>query len=210
MKRSFALPRIVFVIPIAAVVIAGLVVFKLTRRYEPPVEESAFDVRPAPLFMIEDQHSRMVRLASYIGRSKLLIVFFDGSQGPDHSELLSRLCDAYPEIHATGAIVLAISAARPSQNRYGAQLEHLKVDPSRAAAADVDELRYPFPLLSDILDYNEHRKYQAFDERTGQPLEAVFVVDRAGLIQYAHLGPDITPSKPDAAADWVKELREVR
>ncbi len=193
-------------IPISAVVIAGLVTFKMTRNYAPPAEESEFDARLAPLFEIEDQHSRKVRLKSYIGRQKLLIVFFDGSQGPEHSELLSRVRDSFSEIHLTGAVVFAISAARPSQNRYGAHLERLKLDQSGAAAAEQGELRYPFPLLSDILDYNVHRKYQAFDERTRQPLEAVFVVDRAGLIQYAHLGPD----KLGTAADWVKELHEVR
>jgi peroxiredoxin len=196
----------VLAIPISAAVIAGLVAYKMTRRYEPPAEESASDVRFAPLFAIEDQHRRMVRLASYIGRGKLLIVFFDGSEGPDQSELLARLRDAYPEIHATGAVVLAISASRPSQNRYGAHLERLKADPSGPAATEQDELRYPFLLLSDILDYNEHRKYLAFDERAGKPLEAVFVVDRAGLIQHAHLGP----GHLGTAADWIKELREVR
>jgi peroxiredoxin len=198
--------RIALVIPISAAVIAGLVVFKWTRRYEAPAEENAFDVRPAPHFHLEDTHSRIVRLESYIGRHKLLIVFFDGSRGPDHSDLLSRLRDNFPGSHATGAVVLAISAARPSQNRYGANLEHLKIDSSGAVSPEQDELRYPFLLLSDILDYKEHRKYQAFDERTGQPREAVFVVDRAGLIQYAHLGPD----RLGTAADWIKELREVR
>jgi peroxiredoxin len=198
--------RIVWAIPISAAVIAGLVAFKLTRRYEGPAEESAFDIRPAPLFQLADQHSRMVRLQSYQGRHKLLIAFFDGSQGPDHSQLVTRLRENFAGIHATGAVVLAISAARPSQNRYGAHLEHLKVEPSGAGAAGDDELRYPFPLLSDILDYDVHRKYQAFDERTGKPREAVFVVDRAGLIQYAHLGPD----QLGTADDWIRELHEVR
>jgi len=198
--------RIVWVLPISAAVIAGLVAYKMTRRFEDTADESAFDVRPAPLFQLADQHSRIVRLKSYIGRHKMLIVFFDGSRGPDHSDLLSRLRDKYQEIHTTGAVVLAISAARPSQNRYGANLEHLKVDPSGAAATEQDELRYPFLLLSDILDYKEHRNYEAFDERTGKPREAVFVVDRAGLIQYAHLGPD----QLGAVEDWIKELREVR
>jgi peroxiredoxin len=203
--------RIVLVIPISAVLIAGLMAYKMTRRYEPPVESNAgesneFEGRPAPLFSIEDQHSRMVRLKSYVGRQKLLIVFFDGSQGPDHSELLTRLKAAFPELHATGAVVLAISASRPSQNRYGAHLEHLKANTQGSAATEQDELRYPFLLLSDILDYNVHRMYQAFDERTGQPLEAVFVVDRAGLIQFAHFGPD----HMGTAAEWIKDLQDVR
>jgi peroxiredoxin len=198
--------RILLLIPLSAAVIAGLVVFKMTRRYEAPGDESAFDVRPAPHFQLEDTHSRMVRLKSYLGRSKLLIVFFDGSRGPDHSELLSRLRENYLEIHATGAIVLAISAARPSQNRYGANLEHLKIDATGSGTAEQDELRYPFMLLSDILDYAVHRQYEAFDERTGKPREAVFVVDRAGLIQHAHLGAD----QLGAAEKWIRELRQVR
>ena len=206
LTQPTSMRRIVLMLPITAAVIAGLVAFKLTRRYEAPADESAFDVRPAPHFQLYDQHSRTVRLVSYKGRHKLLIVFFDGSQGPDHSELLARLGDKFAEIHATGAIVLAISAARPSQNRYGAHLEHLKIDSSGAGATGHEELRYPFPVLSDILDYEVHRQYQAFDARLGQPLEAVFVVDRAGLIQSAHMGPD----QLGIAADWIKELREVR
>lgn len=198
--------RIVWVLPISAVLIAGLVAYKMTRRYEAPADESVFDIRPAPLFQLEDQHSRIVRLKSYIGRHKLLVVFFDGSQGPDHSQLLGQLVGKYMEIHATGAVILAISAARPSQNRYGANLEHLKVDPSGAALTEQEELRYPFLLLSDILDYKEHRNYEAFDARTGKPREAVFVVDRAGLIQYAHRGPD----QLGTVEDWIKELRLVR
>ena len=102
--------------------------------------------------------------------------------------------------------MLAISAARPSQNRYGAQLEHLKIDASGGGAAEQEELRYPFPLLSDILDYAVHRQYEAFDERTGKPREAVFVVDRAGLIQFVHRGP----GKLGRADDWIKELHDVR
>ena len=198
--------RIVLVIPISAAVIAGLVVFKWTRRYEAPADDIAFDVRPAPYFQLEDTHSRMVRLKSYIGRSKLLIVFFDGSQGPDHSELLSQLGDNYREIHATGAVVLAISAARPSQNRYGVNLEHLKINPAGANSSEQDELRYPFTLLSDILDYAVHRQYGAFDDRSGKSREAVLVVDRAGLIQYAHLGPEQLGN----AVEWIRELRQVR
>ena len=199
--------RIILVLPISAAVVVGLVAYKMSRRYETPAEESAFDVRPAPHFrQLYDQNSRLLRLESYLGRQKLLIVFFDGSQGPDHSELLTRLRDTFAEIHETGAVVLAISAARPSQNRYGAKLEHLKVVPSGAGTAGDEELRYPFPLLSDIVDYEEHKKYHAFDERAGKPLEAVFVVDRAGLIQYAHLGPD----QLGTADDWIKELREIR
>ena len=70
--------------------------------------------------------------------------------------------------------------------------------------------RFPFPLLSDISSAETptpvHREYGAFDENTNQPREGVFVVDRAGLIQHSHFGPD----RLGAPADWVHELGQAR
>ena len=199
------------VLPVSGLIIAGLVAYKAGRVYDPQPTGPAELARPAPLFELYDQHSQIVRLAAYLGRHKLLIVFFDGSQGPDHSLLLARLQAAYQELARTGAKVLAISAARPSQNRYGAKLEHRS-----GAAAPAGELKFPFPLLSDvpvagregapIVEFPRHRDYGAFDEQSGQPREAVFVVDRSGVIRYTHLGPDGLQA-PD---DWVHELKEVR
>lgn len=198
--------RILLVIPVSAAVIIALVAFKMTRTYEPVAAGSTGDVRPAPLFQLPDEHSRTVRLASYVGRQKILIVFFDGSRGPGQSPLLQQLRNDFPLIDATGATVFAISAARPSQNRYGANLEHLKIDPARGGTPTPEEIRYSFRLLSDIVDYQWHRLYGAFDAATGQPREAVYVVDRAGLIQHEHLGP----AGLGAPEDWVRELKEVR
>jgi len=55
-------------------------------------------------------------------------------------------------------------------------------------------------------DPNQTITVVVFDERTGQPREAVFVVDRAGLIQHAHLGSD----RLGTAEEWIRELRQVR
>jgi peroxiredoxin (alkyl hydroperoxide reductase subunit C) len=184
-------------------VIAGLVAFKLTRRYEPAVDEKPGTVRPAPLFQLYDQHSQIVRLARYVGRHKLLIVFYDGSRGPDASTLLGQLRERFPELHRARAIVLAISASRPSENRYGVNLERR---PAVAAPAPESESHYPFPLLSDILDFEVHRQYGAFDFDAQKPREAVFVVDRSGTIRYAHFGP----ADLGEIDDWVRELNAVR
>src|SRR6266478_4957443 len=174
--------RILLLIPVSAALIAGLVAFKLTRHYEPPVEvPSAAAVRPAPLLTLYDQNSEIVRLKErYIGRAKLLIVFYDGTRGPEGSPLLATLRQRYGDLHATGAVVLAISAARPSENRYGKNLEHRKAAGQSGSSSD-GEIRYPFPVLSDIV-YEWHRQFGAFDEKTQQPLEAAFIVDQAGLI----------------------------
>jgi peroxiredoxin len=191
--------RIFLVIPISGAIIAGLVWYRLHRA---PVVVSpvavAKAVRPAPPFLLYDDQSQIVRLARYIGRHKLLIVFFDATNGPDGSELLNALREGeqFLPIHETGAIVLAIGAVRPSE---------LRPPPDERGERTFRERPFPFPLLADF-DGTVHRLYGAFDEASGKPREAVFVVDRIGIIRHTHLGPDDlgTPG------DWARELRQVK
>jgi hypothetical protein len=51
-----------------------------------------------------------------------------------------------------------------------------------------------------------HRQYRAFDYDAQKPREAVFVVDRSGLIRFAHFGPKLLGQ----IDDWVGELNAVR
>ncbi|MBI3863992.1 MAG: redoxin domain-containing protein [Planctomycetia bacterium] len=195
--------RIFFILPLAAAAIFGLAAYKLTRRYEPLRDADYEKPQPAPPFILADEHSRPVRFDQrYRGRQKVLIVFFDGTHGPDRNPLVAALRDRFSDLKRTGAAVLAISAARPAQNRYGVNLERRRSGEERPE----DELQFPFPLLSDILDYQEHRRYGAFDAEANQPIEAVFVVDRVGLIQYSHIGA----AKLGGVDDWIRELRDVR
>jgi peroxiredoxin len=195
--------RIFLVIPLAAVAILGLAAFKLSRRYEPLRPEDYARPEPAPAFSLADEHQRLVRFdQQFRGRQKVLIAFFDGTQGPDHSPLVTTLRDRFSDLKRTSAAVVAISAARPSQNRYGANLElHQSAAPNPNA-----ELKFPFPLLSDILDYDVHKRYGAYDANADRPLEGVFIVDRTGLIQHSHIGTERL-GNPD---EWIRELREVR
>jgi peroxiredoxin len=183
--------RVLLVIPFSAVVIVGLAWFKLTRTYShAPVAAVATGVRPAPLFQLYDEHSQIVRLARYIGRHKLLVVFYDGTRGPDRSELLQSVKHNYAKLYEKGLIVLAIGASRPAENRAGIERDG----------------PFGFPILSDVFDYEAHRRWGAFDTAANKSREAVFVVDRSGVIRHSHLGPDGLGT-PD---QWARELKEVR
>jgi peroxiredoxin len=191
--------RILLVIPISGIIIAGLVWYRLHRPPASAVPVApAMAVRPAPQFLLYDDQSQIVRLARYIGRHKLLIVFFDAAKGPDGSDLLNRLREGsqFLPIHETGAVVLAIGALRPSE---------LRPPPNERGERTFREHPFPFPMLADF-DGTVHRLYGAFDEAHGKPREAVFVVDRTGIIRHTHLGPDDlgTPG------DWARELRQVK
>lgn len=190
--------KILLVIPISAIVVAGLVWYRIHR---PPAAigqtTSAATMRPAPLFQLYDEQSQIVRLARYIGRHRLLIVFFDGTRGPDQNELLLDLRQKFLPIHETGAIVLAISALRPSE---------LRPAPNERGERTSREEPFPFGMLADINDFEVHRLYGAFNETTGQPREAAFVIDRTGIIRHVHLGPDGLGG-PEL---WANELRSVK
>lgn len=189
---------ILFLIPISAAVIAGLVTYRIQRPPAPaPPTAVATIARPAPLFQLYDEQSQIVRLARYLGRHRLLIIFFDGTGGPDRSELLLELRREFLPIHETGAIVLAISGLRPSELRPAAN--------ERGERTARDE-PFPFEMLADINDYEVHRLYGAYDDARGRPREAVFVVDRTGMIRHGHLGPDDLGSP----VRWAEELRQVK
>ena len=133
------------------------------------------------------------RLEAYVGRHKLLVVFFDGEHGLETSPLLIELRDGVEKITAAGAKVFAISGSVPAHHR-----ELIERDGP-----------FHFPLLSDILEsgvFGVHRQWGAYDERADRPIEAVFVVDGAGIVRHAHLGPDDLGT----ADDWVRELRKVK
>lgn len=173
-----------------AVVIAGVVGFKLAYPQWHLLEGRrglAAISQPAPLFQLYDQNSEIVRLQRYLGRHKLVVVFFDPQRGIGDNPLLMTLSEHLLELHQARAVVLAISSARPAEHRQGAERG----------------TKVAFPLLSD-LELWVHRRWGAFDVERNQPREAVFIIDRAGRIRHVHLGPDNLGD----GSTWVTELQE--
>lgn len=186
------MPKVLLVIPVSAILIAGLVTYKLSRPNAPsPIFPAAGAdvVRPAPLFRLNDQQMQLVRLERTFGRKKMLIAFFDAKYGRQRSQLLETLRRDFGKIHDAGAAILAISATPRLAQRSGIERDG----------------PFPFPLLSD-LDYQVHQQWGAVDATTKQPCEAVFIIDRSGLIRRMHLGPEGLGSPEE----WADELRHVR
>ena len=163
--------RRLWLLAAAAIVIAGLCVFRATRSYAPQSTASAAPVRgPAPAFELYDENSpsHLVRLSSYLGRQRVFVAFYDGSRGAHRSQALDLLRTEWPQLRKADVSVLAISKALPQDNRK-----------------DMAEFgTYPFPLLSDV-DLSAHQAWGRYDEQRRQPLEGVFLVDRAGRVAWS-------------------------
>ena len=181
--------RRAFVPIVAGIVIATLCAWRIAtnrpQTYEDQVSVAVM-LRPAPGFEARDVDNHLVRLAAFLGRHKIIVLFFDGEAGADKDPDLLRLRDRYGELHALDVKVIAISAALPQQNRLATR----------------DLGKFPFPLVSDVDPLNPaevwriHRTWGRLDSKTGKPQTGVFYVDRTGLVLFTPEGP-----KPMADVD---------
>jgi peroxiredoxin len=186
--------RRILVLPFAVLVIASLTAWKLTR---PPSEqivprESPGHPGAAPLFVLEDERglpsdersddpadtSRKprVRLATYLGRHRLLVAFFDGRAGVETDPVLLRLREKFPEIDARGTKIFAVGTA-PRED-----FETLL----QACGP------FPFPLLRDPNGFATEQWGRAEFDEGGQIVRTrpgLFVVDRAGKVLSHSSGP---------------------
>lgn len=187
--------RRILVLPLAALVIIALTVYRLNRGERPiaAVPRSAADLprtAPALALPLSDQHKHPVKLERYYGRAPIVIVFFDKDAGADHDPYLMRLHDCYSKLEAAGIEVVGISRATPFENQ---QVEE------RAG------LKFPFPLLSDIHPQGlspapVHIQFGLFNPATGGTRTAMFLIDRAGQIPWEGQYPRPVRD-PDAAVD---------
>ena len=172
LNESLLLPdRRLWLLGAAAVVIVGLCVFRVTRTYAPQSTATpAAQTGPAPAFELYDENSpsHLVRLSAYLGRQRVFVVFYDGSQGAHHSQVLDVLRTEWPKLRKADVYVLVISKALPQENRKD------------MAAHE----KYPFPLLSDV-DLSAHRAWGRYDEQRRLPLEGAFLVDRRGDVAWS-------------------------
>ena len=126
--------------------------------------------RLAPRIELYDQKSQLVKFERYLGRTKMVVVFFDGETGADADPWLTQLRDHHDQVKAAGVQVIGIGLATPYANRE-----------SEKRSQD-----FPFPLLSDIGKDNPapaHTKWGRFDPSDGTFQTGVFLVDRSGMVE---------------------------
>jgi peroxiredoxin len=168
-------PRIL-VLPIAALIIAALVVWRYQRETTVASQPLGADspLLLAPRFALYDQHSQMVKFERYLGRTEILVVFFDDVTPLDVNPLLSRLRRDHTALEASGLQVVAVSQATPHAIRQAEQ---------RAGE------QFPFPVLTDIdmqtpIPVPVHRLWGLADDKSPAVRSGVFHVDRRGMVAY--------------------------
>jgi peroxiredoxin len=173
-------PRHLF-LPIAAVLIAGLCVYRATRPASPVVviESGPQRALPPRSWELPDQDFRLVKFDRFLGRHPVVVLFFDGTKSIETDPLLVWLRDHAEAIYDAGWRIIAISAAKPAEVRSAA---------TRAGVA------WPFPVLTDMhlrdpAPVPVHHLWSRVDRTTGEPQPALFLVDRMGYVPYEHGRP---------------------
>ena len=123
----------------------------------------------APDFEIKDQHGQLVKLSSFRGEKNVVITFYPYSFTGTCTGELCALRDDLGSFQNEKVQLLAISCDSPFSQRVYAEKE-----------------RYTFPVLSDFWPHGAVAKaYYVFDEKKGCAVRGSFVIDKAGVIQFA-------------------------
>ena len=186
--------RLIFVLALG-VLIATVTIARIVTNQPQTYEEqvaAAVMMRPAPGFEALDSEGHLVRLSAWLGRHRIILVFFDGERGADQDADLLKLRDRFAELKETDVKIVGVTLSIPQINR---------------AAMDRAGGTFPFPLVSDI-DFQSpegtmriHRHWGRLDAIGEQPLKGVFLIDRKG--QVAYVGPI---PKPYDNVDQVLEI----
>jgi peroxiredoxin len=129
--------------------------------------------RVAPNFSLNSTPDQKVSLKDFRGQP-VVLAFYPADWSPVCTDQLSLYAEVMPEF-----------------KKYHAELLAVSVDNIWSHLAFAKDRKLNFPVLSDFEPKGSiSRKYGAFNEKSGESLRALFVMDPKGVISWSHLSPD--------------------
>jgi len=120
----------------------------------------------APVFEAKDQNGNIVKLASYLGKSNVVLYFYPKDDTPGCTREACSLRDGFSAIKATGAVVLGVSA-----------------DDVGSHAAFARKYDLPFSILADP-DGTLIHAYGVKMPLLKMATRVTFIIDKQGIIRY--------------------------
>lgn len=187
--------------PLCGVVAAVVACVQTSFADEISIAADARQTRPLrasaaiPDMALKDAEGKDVKLSSLHEAGPVVLVFFRGGWCPICTKHTGALIKIHPQVKELGAQLVGISPDNPDSSKDNATKNSI-----------------PFPILSDAdvaaakafglafrVDDETLKKYKGFgidlEKASGQqhhalPVPAVFIVDKAGKIAFAHTDPD--------------------
>jgi len=150
-----------------------------------PIEVGA----QAPDFILKDQNNQEVALADFNGRKAVLLVFYPLAFSGTCQGEMAEIRDNLTEYANDYVQVLTVSVDSAYSHKIWAEREG-----------------YNFPLLADFWPHGAvAQAYGVFNERAGFADRGTFVIDKAGVVRYAHLQG---PGEARDQKTWRETLKE--
>ena len=143
----------------------------------------------APDFTLKDQNNQPVTLSDFRGKKNVLIVFYPLAFTGTCQGELAEIRDNLPEYANDDVQVLTVSVDSPYSHKVWAEREG-----------------FTFPLLADFWPHGAvAQAYGVFHEQAGFANRGTFVIDREGVVRYAHMQG---PGEPRDQRTWRDTLKE--
>ncbi len=151
----------------------------------------------APDFLLPEARGRQVRLSERWREGPVVLSFYRGGWCPYCNLQLSALQRVLPDIHATGANLIAVSPQSPDNSLSTAEKLHLAFDvlsdrEDRVAREYGLVFEVSEPLRNiyrdwgiDLPSWNKENSWEL-------PVPATYVIDRNSVVVAAHIDTDYT------------------
>jgi peroxiredoxin len=153
----------------------------------------------APEFSLTDLRCKTVSSAELLHRAPLVMVFFRGRWCPYCVAQLEALRDAFPQIEAVGASVIAISPQTPKQMDFMREQHRLCFPLLRDEGNQVAEkfgIAYEVPQEQQELYRRSFVNLPFINGFNREPwtlsIPSTFIVDATGTVRYASVHADFT------------------
>lgn len=177
-----------------------------TRKLTPAEKISATGVTErakkvgdrAPVFALPDAQGVTVRLTELLARGPVVLTWYRGEWCPYCNRYLAELQSRRDEFDAAGATIVAISTQKPERTSATAKKSNatffvLSDAGGKVAGAYGVKFTMPEDMLTEYRGYGiDLAEYNGPEGADSLPLSATYVVDRSGIIRYAHVEADYT------------------
>ena len=137
----------------------------------------------APDFTIKNQNNQRVTLSSFRGSRNVLVVFYPFAYSSICTGELCSIQEDLDDFQNEDVQILAISADHPFALKSWAESQG-----------------FEFPLLSDFWPHGKiSRIYGVFNEDHGMAVRGTFLIDKAGIVQFAEING---PGEPRDQNSW--------
>lgn len=173
----------------------GLLVLSLAGQAAPEVNH-LMPGQPVPPAIVQTDHGKEISLREAIAGKPTVLIFYRGGWCPFCTRHLAALAEVEPGLTAAGFQLLAISPDRPEKLRAKPTHEKLPYtllsdSEMNAAKAFGVAFKAPDELVAKYKDsYKIDLEGDSGQTHHLLPHPAVFIVDRGGVIRFAHVNPD--------------------